>query len=311
MKHTQLFTQLLAILLLLSFPQSHAETSDALTPLYREITEKVFPGLSEFIEPLIRSESEDFSDNGFINTAQCAYFAWAIQANQKISQLRNTQISWQLPPDEQQAILSEYCPSYPQVMKLKLPDTHYPLKSPYFPVSEFLSAVEKSYSPIASYIQMMPSYQAKTLSDNAEPSDAKKRIIIETLLFLLSKIVSHEPKSLWSEQYTRLFRDVMSSFHCSRFIKTDTPDLTLFSDCLSKQTDDETQRSNQATVLTDIALGEFLQEGQLHNSFNAYGYQPGFAFASGNMGQSQPRYYGTGYSVIAETMVLLFLLLRH
>ena len=309
-----------ALLILLPYPLASANQGDddSLTPLYNAITDHSLPGISAFIDVLVENDSEDFSDYWFISRAQCAYLCWVVQRNQQIS--NNQDVFNEVPlsseaRDSQESIITEYCHDrlwinslrLPDISTLKLPSP----KPPYFPVEDFIAAEETSFSHIGSFVQQMPSYQALDIIGQTSSNTLRKRIILETILFLLGRVAHDEPADPWSEQYTSSFRAVMRPFQCSRFIKPESRDLTGFSDCLEQQSDSDVQRSNHAITLTDIALGDFLPGGYSPDFFDSYGYPPGFAVAGHYSGKPQPdRYMTSGLSVIAETMVLASLI-RH
>ena len=303
-----------ALLLLFSVAiRASDEAGDNLTPVYGAINAEALPGISGFITPLLQEESEDFSDAWFINSAQCVYLNWAHQVNKAIAKNQDINDDLRISQEQSwQVLVSEHCQNPPQDDNVKIPalSTWKPLTRniPYFPMERFLSEMEGLFSPVSSYVQEMPSYQEFSLSGFQVTSESQKRIILETVLFVLGRAVTHEQESSWGEFFTERFRTVMSQFHCSRFIISGTPDLTPFQNCLSKQTDGDTQRSNQASTLTDIALGEFRHANPVPDSLDTYGYQPGFAFARSSTGVASSGYYTTGFSVMAETIVFLSLL---
>ena len=307
---------LLSFVLFLLFSLAiHAsdEAGDNLSPVYGAITAEALPGISDFITLLLQEESEDFSDDWFINRAQCVYLNWANQVNKAIVQNQDMNDGLRISQEQNwQTLVSDHCQNLPQDDNIEIPDlsiwksdTRY---IPHFPTKHFISEMEGLFSPVSSYVQKMPSYEALSLMDYQVISDIKRRIILETVLFVLGRTVTHEQGSSWSEFFTKRFRTVMSQFHCSRFMISGTSDLTPFQNCWSKQTDGDTQRSNQASTLTDIALGKFRHANAVPDSFDAYGYQPGFAFARSSTGVASSGYYTTGFSVMAETIVFLSLL---
>ena len=312
MKNTKICTFLLLFLFSASSPAKEA-AADNLRPVYQAITEEALPGISDFIKPLIQEGSEEFSDSWFIVRAQCAYLRWAIQINKAIVRNQDKQ-DFGLPiSDEQhwQTIISEHCHNMPLDNNARIPDisgwTLFTRNIPNFPVKHFISEMTELFSPFSSYVQNMPSYEMPALTDFHEISDFRERIILETLLLMLGRVASHEPTDVWSRFYTERFRHVMSKFHCSRFIENDKPDLHRYESCLSDLSDNNAQRSNQATILTDIASGNFGGTDQQFDSFDAYGYQPGFAIA-GDTNTQKYKYPVTGYSVIAETITFIALL---
>lgn len=314
-------------ILLITLPcseiRANQETKDNLTPLYNTITETVLPGISAFIDVLVEKDSNDLSDYGLISRAQCAYLSWVLQRNQKLhlNQDKNNDIRLESEDnDRQESIIAEYCHHRLGIIDHRLPDISTlnlsSPKRPYFPIGRFIAAEKASFSPLSSFVQKTPSYKALSMVEHAASNMHKKRIILETILFLLGRITQDHPDDSWSQLFTYNFREAMRPFHCSRFIKAGDPDLTPFSDCLQKQSDSDVQRSNHARILTDIALGEFSPVVDSLDSFDSYGYQPGFAFAGSYTGKSplsgkSPLYRMTSsISVIAETMVLAFLM-RH
>ena len=308
-----------SILLLLLFSvASHAsmETDDNLIPVYHVITAEALPGLSDFMTPLLKEESEDLSVNWFIHRAQCTYLSWANQVNKAISKRQDVQGNGQLTSDEQrwQALISKYCHSLPQGDSVKITDTTtkelFGRNTPYFPMEGFISEMEESFSPASSYVQRMPSYEALSLTGFQATFDARRRIVLEIILFVLGRAVTHEQENPWAKFFTEHFRRVMRQFHCSRFIASGNPDPNLFQNCFQAQTAIDVKRSNQAIVLTDIALGEFQRTDSDQDSLDTYGYQPGFAFAGSSSNAACSGYKMAGSSVLTEAIVLISLMRR-
>ncbi|UYM16146.1 hypothetical protein [Endozoicomonas euniceicola] len=296
---------------------ANQETSDNLTPVYNAITKNVLPGISVFIDALVEKDSNDFSDHWFISRAKCAYTSWAFQVNQKIVLDQDQPNDIRLNPedkDRQKSTITdtENCRDLPDITGHKLPDLselkHLSSESP-IPIEGFIAVAEESFSSLGSYVQQMPSYQSINLFEDAPSNTYKRRIILETVLYLLGQVTKDAPDGSWSKQYGSSFRQAMRPFHCSRFITQENRDSTQNSDCLQKQSNSDIQRSNQATSLTEIALGEFLPAGYNNlNSLESYGYQPGLAFAGSYEVSSQRR--NKYMSSIVETILLALLMRR-
>ena len=295
---------------------ANQEVKDNLTPVYKSITENVLPGISVFIDALVEKDSNDFSDHWFISRAKCAYTSWAFQVNQKIDLNQDQPNGIQLNPedkDRKKSTITENCYDLPDITGHKLPDLpklkHSSSKPAGFPIERFIAAAKKPFSPLGSFVQQMPSYQFMSLSGDSPSNTYKRRVILETVIYLLGGVTKDAPDDSWRKQYASNFRQAMRSFHCSRFITQENRDSTQNSDCLQKQSDNDIQRSNQAASLTDIALGEFLPAGYSSlNSLESYGYQPGLAFAGSYEVSSQRR--NKYMSSIVETMLLALLMRR-
>ena len=265
---------------------ANQETNDNLTPVYNSINENVLPGLSAFIDTLVEKNSTDSSDHWFTSRARCAYLSWALKINQKIRLNQDQHNDIRLNPedkDHQESTITKYCSDWPDITDQELPDLSNLklslLKPPGFPIERFIAAQEAYFSPLSSFVQKTPSYEATIMIGDASSNMHKKRIILETVLFLLGGITKGAPDDSWSKHYTSNFKLAMHPFHCSH-----------------------------AHSLTDIALGQFSPAGYSQDSFDAYGYQPGFAFAGGYEVSSQQRKkYMTS---IVEVLVLAFLMKR-